>query len=51
MHGNFVVDDGLVVFADDVDSKFLSKCKKRIYNGMRDAYDDVIRLELIRLAF
>ena len=37
-----MVDDGLVVFADDVDSEFLSKCKNRIYNGMRDAHDDVI---------
>ena len=45
-----MVDDGLVVFADDVDSEFLSKCKNRIYNGMGDAHDDVIRLELIRLA-
>ena len=45
-----MVDDGLVVFADNVDSEFLSKCKNRIYNGMGDAHDDVIRLELIRLA-
>ena len=44
------MDDGLVVFADDVDSEFLSKCENRIYNGMGDAHDDVIRLELIRLA-
>ena len=36
MHGDFVVDDGLVAFADDVDSEFLSKCKNRIYNGMGD---------------
>ena len=50
MRGDFVVDDGHVVFVDDVDSKFLSKCKNRIYNGMRDTHDDVIRLELIRLA-
>lgn len=47
--GDFMVDDGLVVFADDVDTEFLGSCEGEVHILGLNAYHDVVAFQFVRL--